>query len=852
MAVDRYRIEALVGDGRCGSVSRAYDAKLEHVVAYKQIQPELASQPVFAEQLTALVQKLGRLNHPNIATILAFETEPDNSYLVTTWADGPLISARQSLPETISLLAQMTDAVAYAHEQGAIHGSLHPGNILHKTRDSDDLLLTDFGLADLSGKMSEFVYLSPEQCQGAPAESNADVYALGVLLYQLTTGQRPFIFNSLAEAQEAHLAGRTPPSPEQINPNLPPALVTLIDQALAKTAVMRPTAVQIARELSQIRDYLLPGPVAAATLVVTHQGREMQTFPMTKDHITIGSARENDIILSSQAIAPVQLRIEKDRHGWQVVDFERKPGCWIGENRLAPNTPEAWLPGQTLRVGTYRLFMRTPKSIEASVFGVGAAVGAGLAGADQRGELTDAAAELTGASEVVSSPIKVQLAFSQVDMTPGERTEVPVTITNQSRLVAHGQLIIDGLAADWYTLSNQYIQLPPHTQTSVLLMLHPPAQSSATAGQHPYRLTLQMPEGAQTAVPGVLLLHPFTYLSGDMHPQRLRNRGVCQLTIQNDGNVPVTCAVKGRDQAGDVLFRGGITELVLAAGASQTLQMMVKAKKRPFLGTTVQQPFTISVIPARGDAYNQEGEITIQPRLPVWLIPLLSALVMLCCTISLFLGTSINSRRQDATVTAIAQLPTETAVFTPTLNFASLTPDPRFLTPVYLTTITPIPTVGGLPLVTVPPPSPTLIPTDTPAPPTEEAPPTLTLSPIDTPTALPSATPTFTPTATVTPTSTITPTATITLSGTITATTTPTITLTPTATLTITATATATPTKTSQLISPASDNTANLLKFSIDNQDISIIDKLGIFPLYYEHNLTKGSEIDAKTTDDNL
>lgn len=261
----QYQIETLLGQGGLGTVYRAQDNNLSRDVALKIIYPRFANRDALRTHIMTQAKTAARLSHPGIATIYDFAHNEDQLYLVIEFVPGhslahavvQLCRRNKLLPlaETLWLTAQVAEALAHAHQNGMLHRNLKPSNILVKAVDKPlragerplRAMLTDFGMTRLlSGDVQSasvaladvLPYMSPEQTVGQILDGRSDVYALGVILYQLATGRLPFAIKSPTEAMVKHCLD-APPPPQSIQPSLPDDVTAIINKALAKRAPER-------------------------------------------------------------------------------------------------------------------------------------------------------------------------------------------------------------------------------------------------------------------------------------------------------------------------------------------------------------------------------------------------------------------------------------------------------------------------------------------------------------------------------------------------------------------------------------------------------------------------------------
>lgn len=274
--IENYRIDSVLGEGGMGTIYRATDVNLMRPVAVKVMHGNLADDPTFQGRFLQEARAAARLDHPSIVRIYHFGRESGLLYIVMELIDGLSLGAylRQlarlnqvvRLEETVSLIAQAADALGYAHRQGVIHRDIKPDNILVKRLDQPDrpgdpplrAMVTDFGLARLMGMeqdtqsglmMGTLPYMSPEQVLGLPFDGRSDIYSLGVVLYQLTTGRLPLEIRSPEQAVQAHQYEEVV-APRETHAGVPVAIETIIMRALARRAENRyQTAEELAADL---------------------------------------------------------------------------------------------------------------------------------------------------------------------------------------------------------------------------------------------------------------------------------------------------------------------------------------------------------------------------------------------------------------------------------------------------------------------------------------------------------------------------------------------------------------------------------------------------------------------------
>jgi serine/threonine protein kinase len=260
----RYRLEEFAGMGSFGAVYRATATRVGRTVAVKILKPDLGEDETAGarelfqrEALTA-----GRLSHRHIVAVIDVGEHEGFAYLVMEWLDGRTLEQEMrgrtplSPEETETLLAEISDALQYAHDSGVIHRDIKPSNIHLGQKDRPFVKMLDFGIAKVISSSTAVAasriagtvsYMSPEQITGSAINHRSDIYSLGIVLYQMLTGTLPFVGESHGHIIQQHIAA-PPPLLSNVRPDLPYALSGVIQRALAKNPEDRQRS---ATELSQ-------------------------------------------------------------------------------------------------------------------------------------------------------------------------------------------------------------------------------------------------------------------------------------------------------------------------------------------------------------------------------------------------------------------------------------------------------------------------------------------------------------------------------------------------------------------------------------------------------------------------
>jgi beta-lactam-binding protein with PASTA domain len=241
----RYRLVELLGQGGMATIYRARDGQLERDVAVKVLRPEYGNDPDFFARFRQEAQSAASLNHPGVVAVYDYGTDEVGPYIVMELVDGEdlatIIRRTGALParQAARIAAQAARAIAAAHERGFVHRDIKPGNIL-VTRDGR-VKVADFGIARALAESSLTMpgttlgsvhYFSPEQARGELAAPASDIYSLGIVLFELLTGQRPWRGDTAAAIATARLSGVVP-SPSAVKAGIPPVLEAITRRALA-------------------------------------------------------------------------------------------------------------------------------------------------------------------------------------------------------------------------------------------------------------------------------------------------------------------------------------------------------------------------------------------------------------------------------------------------------------------------------------------------------------------------------------------------------------------------------------------------------------------------------------------
>jgi Tol biopolymer transport system component/predicted Ser/Thr protein kinase len=395
-----YEIETAVGAGGMGEVYRARDTRLDRTVAVKVLPAHLASDPALRQRFEREARAISSLNHPNICTLHDVGRQNGVDFLVMEFLEGETLEKRLekgALPvkQVLEYGVQIAEALDRAHRQGIVHRDLKPGNVM-LTRSGAKLM--DFGLAKppalpaglLSGTDSPtspsaskpltqegtivgtYQYMAPEQIQGREADARTDIFALGVLLYEMATGQRPFAGKTTLSVMSGILE-REPEPLNKLQPMAPSHLEHVVLRALEKDPDQRwQSAADVRAELKWVMDQgsqaarsmtAMPGRAmraklawmlaAAATLVAVafaalYFQSAKQSMPVIRSFLPPPD-RSTYVLSTGDDAGPPAISSDGTRLAFTARGANGIPMIWVRqldqlEPRPLPGTERGWFP----------------------------------------------------------------------------------------------------------------------------------------------------------------------------------------------------------------------------------------------------------------------------------------------------------------------------------------------------------------------------------------------------------------------------------------------------------------------------------------------------------------------------
>jgi serine/threonine-protein kinase len=724
--LNNYRIERLIGHGGLGSVYQARDLRSERNVVLKVIHPHLSAEEEFRKEFLQRAKEAASLDHSRIVKLLDYDLKDEYLYIAMPLLSGGSLTAHMQriaaatghieLDDAIEIACQIADALLYAHERGVVHYNIKPDNILFRVPPEGrqfQIAVMDFGLGRLAYNLSQsfvgmptamFVYIAPEQLMGEDTDRRVDIYALGVILYQLVTGKQPYDPQNLMDAVRLY-ENEQPKRPSELRIGLPVALDNVILKALAKNPQDRhQTAGALAQELRQAQSLQkqlpaapladvavegdatirpaaapppplarvepIPTPASPLADVVPPQGFKtpnsagtavadvleivegpgrVSTKVLSNDSYLIGRDDNCDIFLDHYSVSRRHAHFEH-RDGYRITDLGSTNGTWLDNRRLEPHVETVWTTGATVRVGDVWLRILS----------------------ENMEERTEPFADFEAMREFTPiepiehrtepPPAYPYLGFSgRIDalaipesilVEAGGTGNIILEIINQSTQADHVLVQAPELPPTWITLPNYSLLVPPGSSKSVPIVLHPPRSGESTGGAHPFTLiasSLNNP-GASAQVRCQLEISPFHEFTADLRPKVVTNEGQVQLILTNQGNISADYRVTAQTKDAKLNITPEFQKVSLLPGQSVQLPISVGVINHSIWSGARRAPFEVSV---EAEGYYgwqwQRGEVIITASMIPWVLAFaFGVLLLVGCIFSVIVISQVTVITTDA------------------------------------------------------------------------------------------------------------------------------------------------------------------------------------------------------------
>lgn len=587
-AFHHYQLGRPLGSGWLGPVHVAADLDENREVALRVLDDTSSGQSFLIMQLERLLLKVNSLRHANVLPTEPLQQRDRRAFYAMEL--GRQGSARQLLQgqarsaqplpivTATDLIRQAAAGLAHAHDQGLMHGNLKPENLI--LQPGRALLgqtgyvtqLSDFGLAELRAGsygthdravVNALAYMSPEQCRGVRNELRTDLYALGLILYELVTGLVPFEIRDAAEALEKH-QHVAPRVPSLLRPDLPPALEEVILTCLAKDPQDRyASARALEAALQEVLNALMPGgpeptlrlsalpvlPPAPSLdgqesgpdtrlLVFSERHELLRTQVVTSPSLTVGRAPDNAVVLEHIGVSRHHLNVEFTGGQAHVTELTATNGTVMDGLPLTPMTRLRWPARTPLYLRPYWLVLLDPVQAPAP-------------------------------PRIVVKPEQ-----DRVTLVPGTPFTLHLLLANTGPTVDHFRVSLDGLPPEWVQDAHGEVQLNPGMQGHTTLTLLAPRDSASRAGEYPVTVLARSREDPTQSgrAPLAVTVAPFEETVATLLPavRRTWRHARYVLRVENRGNTDGVLLPRLRDNEGALRILPRLQDLVTVPQTTTT------------------------------------------------------------------------------------------------------------------------------------------------------------------------------------------------------------------------------------------------------------------------------------------
>lgn len=679
-SIDRYNVVEFLADELWGSIYKGLDPRYNRSVALHILDPEWAGRDEQGDYLFQVAQAALRWRHTGIAHIYDVLQQHTPQVVVGELIPGHdlarmLLSLRRDgrwidLSEAVNLVGEIAMALGYVHPRGIVHGNISPSCIAFRPQVSQDLpyqpVLTGLGYVrpdQALAQIPDSPYRSPEAKSKGRLGAGDDLYALGMILYELVTGQLSTedpispvrrLRSDLPEVLEGFLLTALNSDPAQRFNDAGQFASALADLQPAVGAVdSAPVGFQEAisllpiiersiqekplRNTAQISTATVPErPTASSTAatpttpvsgdqvhLLTPEG-DVLSYAITKQSLTFGRGSESDITIDRPGISRKHARLLFEDNQYWISDLKSTNGTFLDQDQLPSETPTVWNPGENVRIGDVWLRLERGGQGSTTQVGSGAAVTRPARPLQHTmPAFTSADGSLIDTSLVHLSPggsVGIYTDTPNISVTPGSGASLNLQLFNRAEQPDVLTVTFEGIPEDWISNPPHPIGIPANGARLAQITFRPPRTSAGRAGRHNLIVRAASQRDASQAVElrVTLTVTAFSQFFSELQPKTVYTSQIGQVMIHNRGNLPETFTVLFEDRYHDLVFDPPEMRLTVPPGKSAAVEYRPGLARPRWFGGESQHAFKVHVSAQTGQMVSHSGEYFAKGLIPVW------------------------------------------------------------------------------------------------------------------------------------------------------------------------------------------------------------------------------------------
>jgi uncharacterized repeat protein (TIGR01451 family) len=691
--IEQYQIVAKLSQERWGELYKAYDAKFDRTVSFHALDELWASQDGQGDYVLQTTRAALRFRHPGIARVYDSGSTESQIYIVTEFIPGSnlaqiLEKMRESghwisLGETVQLSIEIAQALDYIHLRGLVHGDLHPGRVSLRAESGASLpyqpVLIQLGFIHPEHPIpaTSSTTLAPEITTHKRIEPRADIYALGLILFELVTGSAPTTF--------------PPTTPRNLRADLPADLEKIITTCLETNPSRRfpnagvlakallaalPTAIaigsspvglkQISSPLPFLQESLsepgqapLQAPEPPGTeespqqtqefnadlLHILEPGKEPRSIELHEDVMTIGRGADNHIVIDQPGISRHHAQLSFDGSNYTITDLHSTNGTFRDDQRLAPGQGMVWAPGENIRIGEVWLRLERSGQMQTTRAFIADATRPAKHLPETMAVFMAADGRSIEADQVSQSSrgwVGATVDPLNLAAMPGGSVSLTAQLFNRGPQSDTFHLALQGVPPEWITTPLRSVSIPSGGDRSITLTIRAPRDSTGRAGRHQILLRVESQSAPNETVELRVLLTvaAFSEFSSELQPIRLRSGQVGQVLIENRGNLPETYKILWEDRFHNLVFEPPQMRVTIPPGKSAAVEYRPAVIQPRWFGSESTHPYKAHITAQTGQLQTHSGEYVSRALIPPW-API--GLVTLCLVLACFVLFLVNS-----------------------------------------------------------------------------------------------------------------------------------------------------------------------------------------------------------------